>query len=41
VYTEPTGAPIPWKLDVGHDAQRTPSNAARAVIDAIRNGNRT
>ncbi|MEC3915817.1 LysR family transcriptional regulator [Nocardia sp. CDC160] len=27
--------PLPWKLCVGHSADRTPSNAARTVIDAL------
>lgn len=33
---ERAGTPIPWRLFVARHAQRTPSNAARAVIDAIR-----
>ncbi|WP_067692205.1 LysR family transcriptional regulator [Nocardia jejuensis] len=36
VCTELANTPIPWKLTVGHDSQRTPANAARTVIDALR-----
>ncbi|MRH89009.1 LysR family transcriptional regulator [Nocardia sp. SYP-A9097] len=35
VFAERAGAPIPWHLAIAHDAQRTPSNAARTVIDAL------
>lgn len=34
---EPAPDPIPWKLSIGHPADRTPSNAARAIINALRN----
>ncbi|MEC3956826.1 LysR family transcriptional regulator [Nocardia sp. CDC153] len=30
-----TPHPLPWKLCVGHASDRTPSNAARTVIDAL------
>ncbi|WP_405490101.1 LysR family transcriptional regulator [Nocardia sp. NBC_00511] len=30
-----TPHPLPWKLSVGHDARRTPSHAARRVIEAL------
>ncbi|MEV6768641.1 LysR family transcriptional regulator [Nocardia sp. NPDC051030] len=39
VYSE-AADPIPWLVAVGHDAQRTPSNAARAVIQALGTGSR-
>lgn len=35
VRAERAGTPIPWHLSVAHDARRTPSNAARTVIDAL------
>lgn len=35
-FAERAGEPIPWHLSIGHDAQRTPTNAAREVIDALR-----
>ncbi|WP_280367371.1 LysR family transcriptional regulator [Nocardia wallacei] len=34
--SEQAGTPVPWKLSIAHDAQRTPSNAAQTVIDALR-----
>ncbi|WP_157386874.1 LysR family transcriptional regulator [Nocardia terrae] len=30
--------PLPWKLCVGHATERTPSNAARTVIEALTTG---
>ncbi|MFB8008728.1 LysR family transcriptional regulator [Nocardia sp. NPDC056000] len=35
VWSERAGTPIPWHLAVAHDANRTPSNAARIVIRAL------
>ncbi|MQY17504.1 LysR family transcriptional regulator [Nocardia macrotermitis] len=37
VHIDPADGPIPWKLVVAHDAQRTPSHAARTVIETLRN----
>ncbi len=36
VRIEPADGPIPWKLAVAHDAQRTPSYAAHTVIETLR-----
>jgi len=33
---DPQSGPIPWKLVVAHDALRTPTHAARTVIDTLR-----
>ncbi|WP_153348583.1 LysR family transcriptional regulator [Nocardia aurantia] len=41
VCAESAGAPIPWNLVIAHDAQRTPSNAARTFIDAVSPAART
>ncbi|WP_405134793.1 LysR substrate-binding domain-containing protein [Nocardia sp. NBC_01388] len=38
VYSERIGEPIPWQISIGHDARRTPSHAARTVMDALRHG---
>ncbi|MFI7666781.1 LysR family transcriptional regulator [Nocardia sp. NPDC049526] len=35
VYSE-AAEPIPWKLAIAYSARRTPSNAARTVIEALR-----
>ncbi|WP_067664534.1 LysR family transcriptional regulator [Nocardia miyunensis] len=37
IHLELADGPIPWKLAVAHDAQRTPSHAARMVIETLRN----
>jgi DNA-binding transcriptional LysR family regulator len=37
-FAEYADEPIPWLVGVGHNEQRTPSNAARAVIDAMCGG---
>lgn len=34
-YCDFAPRPLPWKLCVGHAAERTPSNAARTVIEAL------
>ncbi|MGW4245413.1 LysR family transcriptional regulator [Nocardia sp. NPDC004722] len=34
-YAEFAPRPLPWKLCIGHAADRTPSNAARTVIEAL------
>ncbi|MFJ4651288.1 LysR family transcriptional regulator [Nocardia sp. NPDC088792] len=41
VFAEHADRPVPWVLCIAHDAQRTPSNAARTVIDALRHPPRT
>ncbi|WP_067827707.1 LysR family transcriptional regulator [Nocardia inohanensis] len=35
-FAERAGTPIPWLTTVGHDARRTPSNAARMAIAILR-----
>ncbi|UGT41872.1 LysR family transcriptional regulator [Nocardia yamanashiensis] len=35
-FAERADVPIPWLVTVGHDARRTPSNAARTVIAILR-----
>ncbi|WP_067894232.1 LysR family transcriptional regulator [Nocardia vaccinii] len=37
VHLDPADGPMPWKLAVAHDAQRTPSHAAHTVIETLRN----
>jgi DNA-binding transcriptional LysR family regulator len=37
VHLDPVDGVIPWKLAVAHAAQRTPSHAARTVIETLRN----
>ncbi|MFE3190897.1 LysR family transcriptional regulator [Nocardia sp. NPDC059240] len=34
-YSDFAPRPLPWKLCIGHATDRTPSNAARTVIDAL------
>ncbi|WP_051179481.1 LysR family transcriptional regulator [Nocardia concava] len=37
-YSDFAPRPLPWKLSVGHAAGRTPSNAARTVIEVLTAG---
>ncbi|PXX62291.1 LysR family transcriptional regulator [Nocardia tenerifensis] len=40
VFAEHAGESIPWVLSIGYDTRRTPSNAARTVIEVLRETNR-
>ena len=40
VALDPRDGAIPWKLSVAHDAQRTPTHAARTVIDTLTESSR-